>query len=117
MRMAIPALTRLERRDADMHLTWDDGTIHEIRYDDLRHACPCANCSPQRNSDDSSFTLRQAVDALAVEKPTVRPTGNYALVFEWTTGCSSGIYRFERIWRIGENEDPDQGKQYVHGAW
>ena len=41
----------------------------------------------------------------------------YALAFEWSTGCSSGIYRFERIWRLGEKQDPDNGKAYVHGAW
>ena len=53
--MEIPELKRLERRDFDMALTWSDGTTHEITYDDLRHACPCANCAPQRNEDDTSM--------------------------------------------------------------
>ena len=81
--MDIPELKRLERRDVDMHLIWSDGTEHVITYDDLRHACPCANCSPQRNNDDSSKILRRTVEALPKEKPTVRPVGNYALAFEW----------------------------------
>ena len=33
--MDLPELKRLERRDVDMHLTWSDGTEHEITYDDL----------------------------------------------------------------------------------
>ena len=52
--MDIPELNRLERREFDMHLTWSDGTEHEVTYDDLRHACPCAKCAPQRNDDESS---------------------------------------------------------------
>ena len=55
--MDLPELKRLERRDVDMHLTWSDGTEHEITYDDLRHACPCAKCAPQRNDDESSKVL------------------------------------------------------------
>ena len=53
--MDIPELNRLERREFDMHLTWSDGTEHEITYDDLRHACPCAKCAPQRNDDELSL--------------------------------------------------------------
>ena len=71
--MEIPELKRLERRDFDMALTWSDGTTHEITYDDLRHACPCANCAPQRNEDDTSMILRRSVEKLPNEKPTVRP--------------------------------------------
>ena len=88
-----------------------------IRSCNLRHACPCAKCAPQRNDDESSKVLRRTVERLPKEKPTVRPVGNYALAFEWTNGCSSGIHRFERIWRLGEKQDPDNGKAYVHGAW
>ena len=115
--MSIPELIRLERRDADMHLTWEDGTEHVVTYHDLRHACPCAKCAPQRNEDDTSLALRKSVESLPEEKPSVRTVGNYALAFEWQHGCSSGIHRFERIWRLGNKQDPDNGKPYVHGAW
>ena len=93
--MTIPELKRLERRDTDMHLTWSDGTEHEVTYDDLRHACPCANCGPQRNDDETSLLLRRTVEGLPRENPSVRTVGNYALSFEWNAGCSSGIHRFE----------------------
>ena len=78
--MNMPELKRLERRDLDMHLTWSEGTEHEITYDDLRHACPCAKCGPQRNDEESSSILRQNVENLPKEKPTVRAVGNYALL-------------------------------------
>jgi DUF971 family protein len=113
----MPRLSRFERRDVDVVLTYDTDAEFTVTYDDLRHACPCAKCSPLRNEDESSKTLRRQVEAFPKEKPQVRTVGNYALGFEWTNGCSSGIYRFERIWDIANRRDPDNGKPYVHGAW
>ena len=69
------------------------------------HACPCANCAPQRNEDDTSMILRRSVEKLPNEKPTVRPVGNYALAFEWTNGCSSEF--------IGSKEFGDWGKSWI----
>jgi DUF971 family protein len=113
----LPTLKKLERRVNDMVLSYDDETSYTVLYDDLRHACPCAKCSPMRNEEDTSRTLRRQVEALPAEKPTVRTVGKYALSFEWQHGCSSGIYRFERIYDLALRRDPDRGRPYVHGAW
>jgi len=113
----LPTLKRLERQQQDMVLTYDDDSEYTVSYDDLRHACPCAKCSPMRNADETSRTLRRQVEALPSEKPTVRTVGKYALAFEWKQGCSSGIFRFERIYDLAQRRDPDRGKPYVHGAW
>ncbi|MBL6732977.1 MAG: DUF971 domain-containing protein [Candidatus Poseidonia sp.] len=113
----LPTLKKLERRTQDMVLTYDDGNTYTVTYDDLRHACPCAKCAPMRNEDDTSRTLRRQIEALPAEKPTVRTVGKYAISFEWLQGCSSGIYRFERLHDLALRRDPDRGKPYVHGAW
>ncbi|MEJ6563521.1 MAG: gamma-butyrobetaine hydroxylase-like domain-containing protein [Euryarchaeota archaeon] len=113
----MPKLKRFERRETDVVLAYVGGDEFTITYDDLRHACPCAKCSPLRNADETSKSLRRQVEALPKEKPQVRIVGNYALGFEWNTGCSSGIYRFERIWDLANRRDPDNGRPYVHGAW
>tara|TARA_B100000886_G_scaffold329814_1_gene279585 strand:- start:2051 stop:2437 length:387 start_codon:yes stop_codon:yes gene_type:complete len=115
--MDIPELKRLERREFDMALTWSNGTEHQITYDDLRHACPCARCSPLRNEEKTSMSLRRDIERLHTEKPSIKPVGKYALAFKWAHGCSAGLYRYERIWRLGEKLDPDNGQTYVHGAW
>ena len=113
----MPKMTRFERREFDAQVTYVDGSQFEITYDDLRHACPCAKCSPMRNEDDTSRNLRRQIEALPAEKPAVRTVGKYALAFDWQRGCSSGIYRFERIYDLANRRDPDRGKPYVHGAW
>ena len=65
-------LRRLERRDTDMELTYEDGTTFTVSYDDLRHACPCAKCAPLRNEDETSMQLRRTVEAHPKQKPLVR---------------------------------------------
>tara|TARA_Y200000002_G_C22624211_1_gene639545 strand:- start:1017 stop:1370 length:354 start_codon:yes stop_codon:yes gene_type:complete len=113
----LPVLKKLERLQQEMVLTYDNEANFTVSYDDLRHACPCAKCSPLRNEDDSSRVLRRQIEALPAEKPTVRTVGKYALAFEWQKGCSAGIYRFERLYDLANKRDPDRGKPYVHGAW
>ena len=88
----IPELVRLERQDTAMNLTYAEGSKFSVTYDDIRYFCPCAKCAPLRNEDETAKALRRE-------------------------GCSSGIYRFERLWALANNEDPDGGKPYVHGAW
>ena len=61
----MPTMRRFERRDLDVVVSYDDDSEYTITYDDLRHACPCAKCSPLRNLDDTSKTLRRQVEALA----------------------------------------------------
>ena len=113
----LPELIRLERRDLDVLLSYDNDQSYVVTYDDIKHACPCAKCAPQRNQDESSKYLRREIEAMSPEKPTVKTVGKYAISFEWINGCSSGIYRFERIWALANKLDPDDGKSYVHGAW
>ena len=113
----VPELQRLERGDSAMELTWSDGTENSVDYRTLRYWCPCTKCGPRRGAQDLVELLQGEVAAYPQEMPTVKTVGGYALHFEWSSGCSSGIYRFERLWSIAHALDPDDGKPYVHGAW
>ena len=62
--------------------------------------------------------LRESnIDVILFEKPQVSKVGSYALKFEFPQGCNSGIFTFERLYKLCKNENPDDGKPYVHGAW
>ena len=113
----LPALIELERRDEGMVLRYQDGQKYELTYRELRLACPCAGCSPKRNAEESRTVFEQDVDRMKVEKPQASPVGGYALSFEWSEGCNSGIYTFERLYRLARGEDGDDGKPYIHGVW
>ena len=113
----VPELQRLERGDSAMDLTWSDGSTNTVDYRTLRYWCPCAKCGPRRDAPDLADLLQEEVAALPQEMPTAKPVGGYALHFELSSGISSGIYRFERLWALANAIDPDDGKSYVHGAW
>ena len=65
----LPNMKRFERRELDVVVTYEDGSEFQITYDDLRHACPCAKCSPLRNVDEASKNLRRQVEALPKKSP------------------------------------------------
>ena len=57
------------------------------------------------------------LEKISLNKPKVSKVGRYALKFEFSEGCNSGIFTFERLYRLCNEENPDDGKPYVHGAW
>ncbi len=110
-------LNRLERKEKSMLLSWSDGLEYELSYQTLLYWCPCAKCSPSRDDESTASELISNIDELLFEKPQVSKVGSYALKFEFSQGCNSGIFTFERLYRLCREENPDDGKPYVHGAW
>lgn len=110
-------LNRLERKEKSMLLSWSDGLEYELSYQSLLYWCPCAKCSPSRDNENTASELISNIDELLFEKPQVSKVGSYALKFEFSQGCNSGIFTFERLYRLCKEDNPDDGKPYVHGAW
>lgn len=75
-------------------IKWDDGRVQDFRLCDLQRHCPCASCidevtgkrllDPQMVSDD-------------VRAIIIRSVGRYGLKVQFTSGCSHGIYSFDRL--------------------
>jgi ATP-binding protein involved in chromosome partitioning len=71
-----------------LKIVWENGTISYLQAKELQKACPCAQCSlVERQSSDSAITSFTWV-------------GRYGLSFEFSSGCSSGIYPFDLIKRV-----------------
>ncbi|MCB1117467.1 MAG: P-loop NTPase [Chlamydiia bacterium] len=60
-------------------IEWTDGTICRYDLSDIQRCCPCARCS-----ENTPQALGLASRAYSV--------GRYAIKFEFTSGCSAGIY-------------------------
>ena len=56
---------------------------------------------PMRNEDDTSRTLRRQLKLPAGSPPFERSENT-----PWRQGCSSGIYRFERVYDLANRRDP-----------
>lgn len=60
-------------------IEWTDGTLCRYDLSDIQHCCPCAQCSLKKPQACGSASRAYSV-------------GRYAVKFEFTSGCSAGIY-------------------------
>ena len=99
-------LKKYEKVNDMILFKWEDDHESFIKTKILREKCPCANCEgekdifgniyrvPKQNLNKNSFMLRG-----------IQPVGYYALRPYWEDGHHSGIYSFEFLRRISENQD------------
>lgn len=80
--------------DCHVSIHWNDGTLTTYRYADLQKGCPCANCNDE-NTGKCLIDPSKTPDNLGVSK--IEMVGRYALRFKFTSGCSTGIFSFDRL--------------------
>ena len=88
-----------------MLFKWEDGFESYINLKILREKCPCANCEGEKDVfgniykgdnkplNENSFLLNG-----------IQPVGYYALRPYWKDGHHSGIYSFELLRSLCENQ-------------
>lgn len=89
----------------ELAIKWEDGSETFITLEKLRRACPCAGCKgemdvmgnlykpPEQKLTPAAFQLRQVV-----------PIGTYAIQPIWGDGHASGMYSFEYLLRVAEEQ-------------
>lgn len=60
-------------------IEWTDGTLCRYDLSDIQRSCPCAQCSIKKPKAFGSASRAYSI-------------GRYAVKFEFTSGCSAGIY-------------------------
>lgn len=78
-------------RQNELILIEKDGTEHLIKAKDIQKHCPCAGCE--------SRTTQEIVDDVGIHH--IHTAGKYALRFQFSKGCSNGIYSYEQLRKIG----------------
>jgi DUF971 family protein len=84
-----------------MQITWEDGRHTSYTGEQLRWACPCAECrgeagAPGRLSRVSSLNA----DELRIKDVTL--VGQYALSIAFESGHATGIYTFTLLRQLGK---------------
>jgi len=96
---------KLERRPPDkLAIRWSDGQVREYRYREILDQCPCATCREKRAAPQAAanpFAILKPAEAQPLELKDLRPVGNYAYVFEFTSGCSQGIFTLDVLRQLG----------------
>lgn len=75
-------------------IEWSDGVVQEFRLCDLQRNCPCAHCADESTGKRllDPKTVPDDVRAIAI-----RSVGRYGIRIQFTSGCSMGIFSFDRL--------------------
>lgn len=87
-----------------LRIRWEDGEVSEYEPRFLRMRCPCAGCVDELTG---VRTLTEADVPAAVYPEAIHYVGRYALQFVWSDGHSTGIYPFELLRALSDEEEPD----------
>jgi len=87
-----------------VRFVFNDGLVAAIPNHTLRCACPCAMCVDE-NSGERLLDPAQIPNTVAPE--ALMPLGNYAIVFEWSDGHTTGIYPWAYLRKLAEQQMTD----------
>jgi DUF971 family protein len=105
--MTRPIGITADRHHAVLTVTWSDGHSTDFPFDALSAACPCASCNMDREKLSA-----QGLDPVLDFKPkssllqAIEPVGSYAINIVWKDGCRYGIYTWDLLLHL-EEQQPD----------
>lgn len=84
-----------------MEVVWEDGARSAYTGEQLRWACPCAECRGEAGLPGRLSRVKTlSQDELRIKDVTL--VGQYALQIAFESGHSSGIYSFGLLRRLGD---------------
>ena len=83
-------------------ISWNDGKSCLYNTKTLRANCPCAVCRDEREDDNPLKVLK--ADLSKIELVSWKWVGNYAVSLEWSDDHDSGIYTYDFLRQLCEND-------------
>ncbi len=90
-----------QKNNYTFSIQWNDGVVQDFRLCDLQRHCPCASCTDE-NTGQRLVDPRTIADE--VKAVVIRSVGRYGLQVRFTSGCSMGIYSFDRLRTMQEGK-------------
>jgi DUF971 family protein len=91
--------------DDRLRIEWNDQTLREYTFGELREACPCATCREKRKQASPTsmeLPVLSAAEAAPLKVLGMKPVGNYAYSISFSDGHGTGIYSLELLRKLGE---------------
>jgi DUF971 family protein len=83
-----------------MEITWEDGARSTYTGEQLRWACPCAECRGEAGSPGRLSRVKTLGESeLRLQDVTL--VGQYALQIAFESGHATGLYTFSMLRRLG----------------
>lgn len=83
-------------------LTWDDGKVCIYHSKLLRARCPCAVCKEEQEDDNPLKVVKKSFDDIELLKWNW--VGRYAISLVWSDGHDTGIYTYDYLRNLCEEE-------------
>ena len=88
-----------------MDITWEDGRHTAYSGEQLRWACPCAECRGEAGAPGRLSRVKSlSADELRINDVTL--VGQYALQIAFESGHNTGIYTFALLRRLADQPQP-----------
>lgn len=84
-----------------LQIEWSDGYMGVISLETLRRKCPCATCTGEQIGNmvySKPYEVR--IEPGVFDLKEMKPIGNYALSTKWGNGHSTGIYTYDLLREI-----------------
>jgi DUF971 family protein len=86
-----------------MEITWEDGRRTSYTGEQLRWACPCAECRGEAGAPGRLSHVRHlSPDELRIKDVTL--VGQYALQVAFESGHATGLYTFSMLSTLTERK-------------
>jgi DUF971 family protein len=96
----VPTEITLHQRSRAMELTFADGKVFRLPFEFLRVHSPSAEVRGHGPGQEVLQTGKRSVDILALD-----PVGSYAVQPRFSDGHDTGIYSWEYLYHLGENQE------------
>jgi DUF971 family protein len=100
MTAKVPTGITLHQRSRVMEIAFSDGRTFKLRYEFLRVYSPSAEV---RGHGPGQEVLQ--VGKRSVEIRSLEPVGSYAVQPQFSDGHNTGIYSWDYLYELGENQD------------
>ena len=97
-------------------IEWSDGQRRSYSFRELRDRCPCASCREKRSQPPAGgglLTVLSPAEARPLKVLGMKPVGAYAYSIDFSDGHDTGIYTFELLRELGQ-EEPGPGEAEVN---
>ena len=107
-----PTQIKIQNKE-NIFIKWNNEkqTIISLKY--LRDECPCANCKGEtillKTYRPPKFNFATP-DMYVIQK--IEPVGSYAIQITWKDGHNTGIYSWEYLMKLEEDEKENKKQNY-----
>lgn len=88
----------------ELALAFDDGVECYLPFEQLRRACPCANCQGEPDALGRVVRPQPSIGEAGFQLKGYEIVGGYALQPRWGDGHSTGLYTFDYLRRISASQ-------------